>query len=210
MRITDVAATKKGRLAIFVDGEFLFSLHPDTYAASRLSIGDETDPQALEDLRCESEIKSAKERALRLLAGQDYTHKQLVEKLRRYTDDEAAREAARRMEELGLIDDADYAMRCARDLVRLRHFSPRRAAQELRRRGVGDEEIEAALAQFEGDDPREAIARIVLKKYPRIFEDEKTEKRAVGGLTRLGYAYGDIRYVLAHFEEFAEPDAFEL
>lgn len=204
MRITDITDTKKGRKAIFVDGEFICSLHPEVFALERLAIGEDVDAQALSEMVYGTELKITKERALRLLSGQGYTKKQLLDRLCRYADEDVALEAVDRMEELGLINDLDYALRCSRDLVRLKGYSTRRVALELRYRGIGEEEIAQAVAQFEDDDPREAIAKVVSRKFPRLWEDEKVERRAFGALSRLGYAFEDIRYVFAH------PDEFEL
>lgn len=154
----------------------------------------------------EEEVRLCKEYALRLLTRQDYTRYQLIEKLSRKWDEQAAQEAVDRMEELGLVNDRSYAMRCARDLVRLRAFAPRRVAQELRHRGIGDAELEEAVAQFDGADMRENIARILRKKHAVVFEnpDEKQVRRAVAALQRLGYTYEDVRYVIENPDEFAE------
>ena len=40
-RLTQIKETKKGRLALFLDGEFAFSLDEDTFAAAALHQDDE-------------------------------------------------------------------------------------------------------------------------------------------------------------------------
>ena len=74
------------------------------------------DGQALEELRAQAELKKAKEKALQLLSYKEYTAKQLSDRLARTAGEETAKLAVMRMEELGLVDDADYAMRFAYDL----------------------------------------------------------------------------------------------
>ena len=44
MRITDVRMTKRGRVALYVEGEFLLSMHPDVFAVSGLSVGSPPKP----------------------------------------------------------------------------------------------------------------------------------------------------------------------
>ena len=56
--------------------------------------------EELEALRRESDYKTAKERALRLLSARGYTAHQLKEKLSRYADEEASQAAVDRMEEI--------------------------------------------------------------------------------------------------------------
>ena len=56
MKITDISVTKKGRYALFVDGEFLFSAEEEALVRSGLRPGMETDIQTLEALRRESGV----------------------------------------------------------------------------------------------------------------------------------------------------------
>ena len=50
-QITAVKETKRGRLALFVDGEFAFSLDPETFADADLHEEDEIESFRLEELR---------------------------------------------------------------------------------------------------------------------------------------------------------------
>ena len=67
MKITDISVTRKGRYALFVDGEFLFSAEEEALVRSGLSAGMETDNQALNAIRRESENIYGPEWALHLL-----------------------------------------------------------------------------------------------------------------------------------------------
>ncbi len=206
MTISDIHLTKRGRFAVYSQGEFVCTLSPEVFAESGLQIGMEIEPSRLSSLQYDSELQAAKQKALRLLGGQDYTRRQLYEKLLRFGGDESIAEAAvSRMEELGYLDDRDYALRAARDMVALRHFGARRIRQELIRRGIAQEYVEEALEQLESD-PRERIAQLILRKYPDLYEGERQRARAFNGLMRLGYGFEDIRYVAGHLEEFIEQD----
>lgn len=205
MQVTDIRLTKRGRFAVYGDGEFCCTLHPEVYARAHLQVGDTIEPADLGVLAYETEEKLVRERALSLLAAREYTEKQLYDKLiQRGADEELAAAALLRMQELGLIDDADYACRAAADMAHLRGYAPRRIGQELRRRGIGEEEAAAALEALEEEDPQPRIAALLLSRYARLWEDEKIRRRAVAALQRLGYAYEDIRYVIGHIEEFIE------
>jgi regulatory protein len=110
MRITDFKTTKQGRIALFADGAFLFSVHPETFASMGLSVGCELDEDAIHQLEAETELKKAKEKALTLLSYKEYTTHQLEDRRLRHVREDAAQQAVRRMEELGLLDDDDYAV----------------------------------------------------------------------------------------------------
>ena len=172
MRITDVRTTKRGRVALYVEGEFLLSMHPDVFAVSGLSVGSEVDTESLETLSAEAELKKAKEKALNLLSYKEYTTKQLTDRLKRHTDEESAEQAVARMEELGLLDDDDYA-----------------------ERGLTNEQIEYATSLLRSD-PEEKMREIIARKYPLAYEDEKVRRRAFSALMRMGYPAAEVRRVL--------------
>ena len=70
-QITAIKETKKGRLALFLDGEFAFSLDEETFAAADLHVEDELDAWQLEELRRKSDTRKAIDRALDILALRD-------------------------------------------------------------------------------------------------------------------------------------------
>ena len=195
MRITDVRMTKRGRVALYVEGEFLLSMHPDVFAVSGLSVGSEVDTESLETLSAEAELKKAKEKALNLLSYKEYTTKQLTDRLKRHTDEESAEQAVARMEELGLLDDDDYAERLARDLSERKKFGILRIRQEMRQRGLTNEQIEYATSLLRSD-PEEKMREIIARKYPLAYEDEKVRRRAFSALMRMGYPAAEVRRVL--------------
>ncbi|MEM1485537.1 regulatory protein RecX [Oscillospiraceae bacterium PP1C4] len=195
MTVTDFKMTKQGRIALFVDGEFLRSVHPDVFAVSGLSVGSEIDLDRLDELAAEAEFKKAKEKALSLLSYKEYTSRQLEDRLKRHVDEDSAAMAVARMEELGLINDDDYAERFARDLSERRHFGILRIKQEMRQRGLTPEQIEFATSLLK-EDSSEAIREILEKKYPLAWEDEKVKKRAFAALMRMGYPASDVRRAL--------------
>jgi len=195
MRITDVRMTKRGRVALYVEGEFLLSMHPDVFAVSGLSVGSEVDTESLETLSAEAELKKAKEKALNLLSYKEYTTKQLTDRLKRHTDEESAEQAVARMEELGLLDDDDYAERFARDLSERKKFGILRIRQEMRQRGLTNEQIEYATSLLRSD-PEEKMREIIARKYPLSYEDEKVRRRAFSALMRMGYPAAEVRRVL--------------
>ncbi|MDR2933605.1 MAG: recombination regulator RecX [Oscillospiraceae bacterium] len=205
MKITGIEKTKKGRYSVYVDGAFLCALHPDIFAAASIRAGDAAEPDTLVALQRASEEKITRDRALRLLSARSYASGGLRKKLLVYTDSDIADAVVARMQELGLIDDADYARRYAADCMNLRNFSLARTRLALLEKGIPGDIADDALADMD-IDPAPAIARIIIRKYAGYSADEKSRIRAVNGLLRLGYRHGDIREVMRNFEE--DPDYY--
>ena len=110
----------------------------------------------------------------------------------------AARSAVEHMEELGLLNDEDYARRLANELFTRKRFGARRVKQELRQKGIDDALIAAVMDEFstERSETEENIRAILERKYPMAREDEKVRRRAVAALQRYGYSFDEIFSVL--------------
>lgn len=202
MRISDIQRTKAGRYSVFVDGEFLFSLHADIYYSSCISIGEEISSAQLEEIKAQSDEKSAVARALRLLSARAYTEKMLMEKLTAHVGEDAAEFAAGRMKELGLIDDLDYARRFLSERMRVKGHSAAYVARELRSRGISREIEEQVLEELEEDCDEDVLKALIVGKYSRLLGGEPKERdRAIRALMRMGHPYSEIRRVLREIEE---------
>lgn len=200
MQVTDARQTRRGKISIYIDGEFACVLHPDVYASSALRIGRETSAEELSGLLSQSLEKQAREKALSLLSRRSYTSGMLYSKLLENVGAEAAAAAVARMQELGLLDDADYARRYAAECLNRKGYSLSRTKQALLAKGIDRDLAEDTLAALEYD-PQPAIARIVRRKYLRCLGDEAGVKKTVAALARLGYQYADIRVVLGNLAE---------
>lgn len=127
------------------------------------------------------------------LTGQARTRKELADKLaKREVPDEVATELLDRFTEVGLIDDSAYARQWVESRHRSRGLAPRALAQELRRKGVGDEEAKEALEQIDEDDQRVAARALVDKKMRSMagLDRQVATRRLAGMLARKGYAAG--------------------
>ena len=203
MHITDINPTKKGRWSVFIDGEFYGVLHSDIYIKSNIKPGGDIAQPDLDELIMRSSEAIAREKALTLLAGRSYTSQGLYEKLTAISDEESAATAVRRMQELGLIDDRDYAKRYAADCVNLKGFSYMRTRQALRQKGISRAIIEEVMEGMT-EEPEVLIARAVLRRYKRYIDTEKGRKKTIDALTRRGFFYADSRAVVENMAEDPE------
>ena len=202
MTVTAVTAGKKGSLSLFVDGEFAFPVDEETAAQAKLAPGLELGEEELESIRQKALCRAARERCLTLLSYKSYTRGMLLDRLRReHTEERAALAAVERMEELGLLDDEDYALRCSRDLVRLKGYGPVRVRQELARRRVSRAIIDRALEQFSPEEFQENLQAHLGKKYARDLASPKGKARALNAALRLGYSYEEARAAVSRLTE---------
>jgi len=97
-----------------------------------------------------------------------------------------------RFTEVGLIDDAAFARSWVETRQSSRGLAPRALAQELRRKGISDEDTEAALADLDQDAQEEAARTLVRRKLRSLRSVDTTTatRRLVAMLGRKGYPSG--------------------
>ena len=204
-QITAIKETKKGRLALFLDGEFAFSLDEETFAAADLHVEDELDAWQLEELRRKSDTRKAVDRALDILALRDHAAGELYQKLCRKFDPHSAAAAVAKAEELGLLNDESYARRRAAELLRKRK-SRREIAADLNAKGIDRDtaaavvdELVAAPAAGEGYRPElPAAVALIEKSYARKLAEGK-RPQVMAALARRGFPHGVIREAVDRF-----------
>lgn len=194
MEITAIKQRRKGLSELFIDGESAVKIDTQVILRSGFKEGSLLSDEQLHTLIRDSEKYRANERALYLLEFRSHSQKELREKIKRSgISQEAAQEAAEKMEEIGLLDDAAYAKNLAKTLFERKKYGYRRVRQELRLKGISPEISEQVLAEFEPEDVSVVIRDLLERKYPSYTEDEKVKKRAVAAMLRFGYQYDDIR-----------------
>ncbi len=165
----------------------------------------EADPEAV-----------ARKILLDTLTGQARTRKELADKLaKRDVPDDLAKDLLDRFTEVGLIDDAAFARQWVESRHRSRGLAPRALAQELRRKGVADDDTSAALEQIGEDDQRAAARALVDKKLRsmRGLEPQVATRRLAGLLARKGYsaglAFSVVREALSAVDGLDEVDVLD-
>jgi len=136
----------------------------------------------------------ARKSLLDQLTGQARSRKELADKLAtRLVPEPIATRLLDRFEEVGLIDDAAFArLWIASRGSDGRGLARRALAQELRRKGVGDEVAREALDEIDTDDEREAARALVRRKLRSMhgLDGQVQTRRLVGMLARKGYPAG--------------------
>lgn len=210
MTITQLQETKKGRFSVFADGEFLFSVHKDTFLLRpELAVGRQVTVETLEEIRLEDEALSCKEKALTLLEYSSHSAGRLAEKLRRHYPPETVEQVVQRLRELGLLDDLDYGRRLAADLLNLRGYSLGRVRQTLYQRRLDKETIDQVMGELSEIDQIAPIVALVNKKYLQKLREPRGREKVAAALQRRGYQYDEIREALSQVTEGLFDEGYE-
>ena len=204
-RLTQIKETKKGRLALFLDGEFVFSLDEETFARANLHEGDDLEAWQVEDLRKQSDTRRALDKAMDYLSLRDHASGELYQKLCRKFDAPSAAYAVARAGELGLLDDAGFARRRAAELLRKRK-SRREILTNLAAKGIDrDTAAEAVETLYEcdeeGEDPELATARALVQRHYAAKLAAGKRDQVAAALARRGFSHAIIREALAEDDD---------
>lgn len=198
MLITAIEERKKGMSALFIDGEYAVSIDAVTLISSGKKTGSEISDEELYSLIEASKLARAKEKALYMIEYRARTRRELEDKLVPMFGENAAEGAIGRLEELGLINDEDFAREYARSLIEKKHFSDKRAVFELIKKGVDKELAQEVVAEMDSD-PVQQIQALLETKYSRNLNDEKGIQRTVNGLRSMGFSWYDIKDAMSDY-----------
>jgi regulatory protein len=197
--VTALRATRRGKVSLHVDGEFLCSVSDSFVARWRLFRGRELDEQALTQLRSQAAGESVTADAYRLLGHRARSRQELRSRLLRKGHEERDVDVA--LEVLaadGLLDDAEFARCYIADKRGLSGWGAQRIRRGLVALGVAAEVIDTALASAapggEADDAELQRALDVLRRKgaPRP-PLEAARRRAFQALQRRGFS-SDVCY----------------
>ena len=105
------------RWKVEVDGEYWNILDAEIIVRFRLKKGAAVTEELLRKALDAAEYRRARERALYLLDRKDYSSWELEQKLARNVSPETARKVVERLQELGLLNDEEYARKLARHYI---------------------------------------------------------------------------------------------
>lgn len=193
MKITalKLQARNKTRVNVFLDGSFAFGLAKNE--AIRLRIGQELTEADIERIKAADAREEAYNRALRLIDRRPRSTREVQDNLKRNKVAEADIEATiARLGRAGLLNDAAFAKMWVENREAFRPSSKRALALELRRKGVADGEIKAAVADA---DDATAADKLALAKAPRLAKLPWPEFRhkLLGVLARRGFNFETAR-----------------
>ena len=210
---------KEGRwLVWFEDGSLLRVSEGDVVALS-LYAGKELNEKEAAALTAAAQQNKLNERAVEMLSARPMSRKELVDRLiapkphkkrgegqpqpspeALETEREAllasAEGVADRFEELGLLNDEEYARTVVRHYS-AKGFGVRRIRDELYRRGVPREFWEGALSELEPDE--DGLDELVRKKLRGAEPTRENLKKVSDHLARRGFGWEEISSALRRY-----------
>ncbi len=191
------------RCNIEVDGRFFCGMQLLTVMEQRLKVGSVVTEEELSRLQLEGEKQTAFDKALSHISSSMKTEKDIRDFLRRkgYLQD-VSDYVVEKMKGYGFLDDGAYARAYAESAGKRKGSRLIRA--ELRRKGVADGDIDAAL---DGGADERGAARAVLEKYLRGRSmDDKTVRKAYAHLLSKGFDYDTARGALEDVRAGADEE----
>ena len=190
-------------LAILEDGSILRVSENEVINFSLYS-GKEVGEEAAERLLDSVRRSKLKEKTIDLLARKPMSRRELERKLGEWeADEQECAEICSRMEELGFLNDWEYAARVVRHYS-AKGYGARRLRDELYHRGVPREIWDEALGQ--AADSTDAIDAFIEKKLAGREPNRKELKKISDALARRGYSWSDINDGLRRFGAWLEDE----
>lgn len=191
MIVTQITGITRGRYRIYIEEKPAFVLYKGEVKRLGIREGEPVSEEGLREIREEILPDRAKRRAMNLLQGRDYTEAGLREKLRGgdYPEN-CIEEALAYVKSYGYVDDHRYAG----DFIayNLDRKSRTRIEQDLMRKGIAKETVQAVFEELEEQGTRQdesAMIRSLLekKKYDPKTATRQETQRMYAFLYRRGF-----------------------
>jgi regulatory protein len=195
-------------LRVHLEDGSLFLLEDHHPAATRLSVGEVLDEEAVELLESASDLFLCRRKALSLLARSEQCRSGLALKLlKKEHSRNSISQILDQLEDSGLLDDRRFAETWVRSRLRSRPEGPSRLCNALMSKGVNGhvarEAVDAVLEEL-GDDEAENTLRRAREKLAR--RSGMTDEKMITALVRLGFPFAQIKRVLSEVEAESADD----
>lgn len=163
MIITKVSAQKRpGRYNIFLDGKYAFSAGEKTVAEFVLLKGKELDDEQVEKIRQFAAAAKASDLAAHFLSYEPRTIFEVLQYLKKHEiSDEAANSAVNQLNELGYLDDRQYAKLFIKNDLRVGSDGSKSLLRKLTQKGVDPEISQTELDEVMDEDWIEVGQRVI-------------------------------------------------
>ena len=210
-QISEISVQKKrrDRFSVFIDNEYAFALHRDVLLECGIAKGDCLDEQQIKDILQLENLHKAKEQAMRLLAVRPRSRKELGDRLQQKYSKEIAEQVLARLQEIGLLNDAEFAIMYARSRLITHPQGSWLIKRELAQKGVAEDYIDTATnAAFAEKSEKEWAVDLAKKKMRtyRNIEEIKAKQRVRDFLIRRGFQWPLVIDILDHWDDINEND----
>jgi regulatory protein len=194
--------TARERVNVYIDGEFAFGLA--LIHAVWLKIGQALSDEEIEALRAADTLEQAQQRAVNLIAYRPRSVHEVRQRLEKASvDEETIERVVGQLREAGMLDDESFSKAWVESRLRAAPRGRRMIAWELRRKGVAEEDIEAAL---EGVDEEATALHAAKRRWPRLksLPPRERKRKLFEFLSRNGFEYSAMEEALRRIESADE------
>ena len=194
---------RKGRLNVFVDGQFVIGVGEAVAADLGLRIGREMTAEKLREVAGAEEVHKASEAALSLLEVRARATREIETRLKQkgYEDDVIGK-VAEKLRRLGLLDDSQFAAQWVEARARVTGSRPmgrQRLRTELFQKGVGKDTVAEAVGRVSDEDELALARAAAAKKVRRVPADPDAlraeRQKLMGFLQRRGFGWETVKAV---------------
>ena len=204
MRIEEIKPSerKKGRFLVKLDSGDLLRITEEELLRFALRVDMELDEADLAALDASARASGTRVTAANMISARPLSKGELQRRLvKKGAEEDDARAAADWLEDIGAVNDGQYAA------ALVRHYSAKgygaaRIREEMRRRGVPRELWDEAMEQR--PDSAETLDALIRKKIRGDLADPKEIKRVSDSLLRRGYSWSEVRSALSRYAELPE------
>jgi regulatory protein len=201
----EIQQKRRDRFSVFLDGEFAFGVHRDTLVKSGIAKGDVLSEKHINDIQELEAIRSAKEKAMRLLAARPRSTKELTDRLKQAKHSSTTIESVLLyLERIGLLNDSEFGKMYARSKMISKPMGEYLLKRELFQKGLNEEDIQSALDVAYAENSEEQVAWELAsnrKKRFRDLDEIKAKKRLLDFLSRRGFSWEIISKILDNWKE---------
>ena len=193
------------RRSIFLDGSFFCGVDEEVVARLDLGVGSEVDEDTIGTILLTEERLKARQYALNLLSYRMRSKKELAKRmLQKGFERKAVDEIVGDLEEVGLVDDLEFARSWIRTRMEVNPRSFYALERELRLKGVDRDICKQVEKDLKGEFDEREIALALGKKRRRTLDGlppVDARRRLMGYLSRRGFSYEVAKWVMGQLEE---------
>lgn len=213
MRIAKLEPSQRvrERWLVWLDDGALLRVTENEVISFALYAGMELSDEVYDRLTEAAGTSAVRAKALDLISARPLSRRELIQKLTRTRDREKpplataeqAEDAANWLEDLGYLNDAEYARTVARHYS-AKGYGERKLRDELFRRGVPREYWDEALE--EAQPPEDGVDAFLQSRLKGRVPDEKDLKKCSDALARRGFRWDQIKEGLRRYGADLEED----
>ncbi len=202
MLITDIKqqVNDKNRVSVYIDGKFAFGMTETDRLFLKLEVGKEITKEKYDEITEENLYSKAKDKAAKFLGYRMRSAKELKSKLREDFSEDIADRVVELFKGYGYINDLEFAAAYAKDCFNIKKWGRVRIKNELRQKGISNEDINAALDCAENKEETYSTIKALLdRRIKNTPIDLKEKQKHFAFLMRRGFDIEDIKTALEEY-----------